>query len=850
MNFSISEPPHHIPCLLTSRLSAYTQPLCDCRRTSLASFCNIVCTYFAPTLLLLLQPYKLGPIPVETQKIFFPCMSPDYIFQAHAKSKSTLHLDTKAATACGGPIDELTAVVLGQFRKGSDTTLQGDDDKLLVSLPPLGETPDSPLREPASPTSVSSTDTQVPALSSLDAFHESLQKTESGIFLIRSPDELKTLLDFFYGGSNALAPSTTTFPYLHGMSQIKQRVYFHEKFNAAEDLDLLNNMPEDIPEVFPHDLSIEKPQIPFNLMTVHSTETDSPRLVNTIKLGDIMTFKDEDSMDYEFSLLHKLDDFYQLENPPSETQELLNRNYHLQSRLMAPMSHFLVYNNQMSSSANFHVAKVISSIKLEDQNVYVVEFPANEWSACSPYLEKEVTYSIGGHSSVFYHEPYQKKLQVMEQQLIWQLNGIKELFPRFYIGNVFNFKHLVASREQNFKLHIHCHENAKLPSLEALRQISQSLQDGRSHETYFLEFPDSIAKHTDELSPKEIISYVNVLKLIHNIVLKRKGKMFVYSFDGFTCLSLLVLSLSMLWTSDSVEEAALNIFRKPAFKLYLYREDFTFLKQFEPYILWLRQNGLKNSHLQLSLPVKDILQIPRKKPSPIDWFEEGKDMNFPAYIHDTLFLGSAAHSSSITVLATLGINRLISIDKLPVWFHLLGCKFKHEAGPFDKNVIKPIFLFNDDKAKVYEVDVPERVRDLLQFQVRSIVYIYNVRDDGKDLMLPLLLECPDHVQRKLLVDPDDKSSRTLLHCRVGVSRSASLAIAAIMKYFHMDVLESYLYVRVRRFNVVIQPNLRLFYELFLFDEMLQRKNNPDYRRKHCWWVVCDQIARLNQSYIR
>lgn len=784
-------------------------------------------------------------------------MSPECIVNAQTKAKTTLHLDTVAATACrpaGDKEDLLTAVGLTTFRKGSDSTLMGDDlDK--TGLPLSTEISETPLLDPPSPASVSSLETQVPSLSPLDAFHASLEKAQDNIFLIKSPSQLKQLLDFFYGGSNALAPSTTTFPYLHGLAQIKQRVYFHEKFDPSTDINLLNYAPEDIPSLFNHDLSVELPLIPFNLMTVSSVDTDKPRLINSISLEDILTLKpDAQVTDFDISLLQKLSDIYKLEDPFSETQELLNRNYDMQARLMAPMSHFLVYNNAMDNSANSNAATVLSNVKLEQQNIYVVDFKPEEWDQCSPYLEKDVTYSIGGHSSVFYQEPYTKKLQVMEQQLMWQLNGLKELFPRLYIGNAFNFKQMVSSRgeQQNFKLHIHCHENAKLPSLEALRQISQSLDRGAAHETYFLEFPDSIARHTDELSPKEVLSYINVLKVIHTIVLKNKAKVFLYSFDGFTCLSLLALSLSMLWTSDTVEEAALNIFRKPAFKLYLYREDFVFLKQFEPYILWLRDNSLnKNYHLQLLLPIREILQLPRKSPGQIDWFEDGRDMNFPAYIHDTLFLGSAAHSSSITVLATLGINRLISIDKLPVWFHLLECVFEHDAPPFKKdNVVKPIFLFNNDKAKVYEVEVPERIRKLLKFEVRSVVYIYNVRDDGKDSMMPLLLECPDHVQRKLLVDPEDKSSRTLVHCRVGVSRSASLAIASIMKHFHMDVLESYLYVRVRRFNVVIQPNLRLFYELFLFDEMLQRQRNQEYRRKHCWWVVCDQIARLNKSYVR
>ncbi|PIS57822.1 hypothetical protein CJI97_000875 [Candidozyma auris] len=771
-------------------------------------------------------------------------MSLDCLVNVSSKSKSTLSLSTETATAC---TSDMGSGAQAPPRKDSDSTLVGDSFKLLDHLP-FGDV------SPSRPSSVSSVNTRVSCFGALDIFHASLRRQDDQVFVISSPAQLKQLLDFFYSAPEPLAPSSAVFPFLHGMSQIKQRIYFHDKFDPATDLDILNYPPDELAEMFPHDLSSETPQIPFNLMTINTLDTDRPQLMNSISFKDILTYKNDSCFDkkddYDTRMYKSFSEVHDLEDPPACTQELLNRNFHLQARHMASLSHFVIYNNVMNRSANMKAVNVIKKLKSEHQAIYVVEFAASEWPQCTPYLEDDVSYSIGSLSPFLKHEPYQKKLQVMEQQLMWQLNGTKELFPKLYIGNVFNFKSLETTKH-NFKLHVHCHENAKLPSLDALRLICSSLNSGKSYETYYLEFPNSIAKYTTELSPTQVLSYVNVLKIIHTIVVKQKAKAFIYSFDGFTSLSLLILSLSMLWTADSVEEAALNIFRKPAFKLYLYREDFSFLRQFEPYILWLRKSCISSTNqLELQLPLQEIAEMPRAQLDCFDWFEEGKDINFPAYIYETLFLGSAAHSSSVTVLATLGIKRLISVDKLPIWYHLLSCVLEHEAPPFEADVIKPIFSFNNDKAKVYEIPVPEEIRRILKFEVTTILYIYNVRDDGKDSMLPLLLECPEHVQRKLLVNPEEASSRTLLHCRVGVSRSATLAIASVMKHFHMDVLESYLYVRVRRFNVVIQPNLRLFYELFLYDEMLQRNRDKNFRRKHCWWVVCDQIARLNQSYAR
>src|SRR5271155_5778965 len=46
---------------------------------------------------------------------------------------------------------------------------------------------------------------------------------------------------------------------------------------------------------------------------------------------------------------------------------------------------------------------------------------------------------------------------------------------------------------------------------------------------------------------------------------------------------------------------------------------------------------------------------------------------------------------------------------------------------------------------------------------------------------------------------------TLVHCRAGVSRSASICIAEVMRREEKTLPRAYLYVRARRLNVIIQP---------------------------------------------
>jgi protein-tyrosine phosphatase len=52
------------------------------------------------------------------------------------------------------------------------------------------------------------------------------------------------------------------------------------------------------------------------------------------------------------------------------------------------------------------------------------------------------------------------------------------------------------------------------------------------------------------------------------------------------------------------------------------------------------------------------------------------------------------------------------------------------------------------------------------------------------------------------------NTATLVHCRVGVSRSATICIAEVMNELGLSFPRAYCFVRARRLNVIIQPHLR------------------------------------------
>ena len=68
----------------------------------------------------------------------------------------------------------------------------------------------------------------------------------------------------------------------------------------------------------------------------------------------------------------------------------------------------------------------------------------------------------------------------------------------------------------------------------------------------------------------------------------------------------------------------------------------------------------------------------------------------------------------------------------------------------------------------------------------------------------------------------ERGGRTLVHCVAGVSRSASICIAYLMKYYRMPLLDAYRYVRGRR--PVIRPNAGFFSQLIEYERRLFGKN--------------------------
>jgi dual specificity MAP kinase phosphatase len=85
----------------------------------------------------------------------------------------------------------------------------------------------------------------------------------------------------------------------------------------------------------------------------------------------------------------------------------------------------------------------------------------------------------------------------------------------------------------------------------------------------------------------------------------------------------------------------------------------------------------------------------------------------------------------------------------------------------------------------------------------NLLFVDRVQDNGVDSLMEEFERCLSFIERGKL-----DGQATLVHCRVGVSRSATICIAEVMKERGLSFPRAYCFVRARRLNVIIQPHLR------------------------------------------
>lgn len=385
--------------------------------------------------------------------------------------------------------------------------------------------------------------------------------------------------------------------------------------------------------------------------------------------------------------------------------------------------------------------------------------------------------------------------------------------------------------DQNWATFVECFEGAQLPPLNVVDQYireAQALLDGTAdHELtpISIQFPSSGSVSLSACHERDFFAVVSLCKLIYlrsRVTYRgRPAGVLIYCSDGYTETSLLALAYVMYATGVPASQAWIDLHVKFDRIFFCFTMDVVVLLALEGMLLayspaikgsrYNESSGAEFSEGQAALLAgggpSSSDSSPWKACEP--WFAK-LDGSLPSRILPHMYLGSLVHADNPEMLARLGIRRVLSVGETLSWVDYA------------------------DGRRVYD-DPHEGITKLM--------YMDNIQDDGVDALSQSLAECLDFLDEGYrLGEP------TLVHCRVGVSRSATVCIAEVMKRLGVGLPRAYLFVRVRRLNVIIQPNLRFMFELVKWEES-HRRSGEGWLREVDWHILCREITAMNKVYI-
>ncbi|KAL4246440.1 hypothetical protein ABKN59_009635 [Abortiporus biennis] len=245
------------------------------------------------------------------------------------------------------------------------------------------------------------------------------------------------------------------------------------------------------------------------------------------------------------------------------------------------------------------------------------------------------------------------------------------------------------------------------------------------------------------------------------------------------------------------------------------------------------------------------------------WFNDHRfDGSFPSRVLPFLYLGNLNHATNAYMLHALGITHVVSVGEcalLPPPSHNVHASNAH-CGP-GSNVPNNNCTFIPGKGPQNQgsLFIEEREGRIKVLDIKGIC------DDGIDTLEPQLAPICQWIDKAR-----EEGGKVLVHCRVGVSRSATVTIAYVMKHLGLSLVDAYLIVRSRRLSVLIQPNMRLLYNLMGWEvrlakgragidldkdgeEELDEEKKERLRREleRClnWPYLAREVHKLNEKYL-
>jgi len=221
------------------------------------------------------------------------------------------------------------------------------------------------------------------------------------------------------------------------------------------------------------------------------------------------------------------------------------------------------------------------------------------------------------------------------------------------------------------------------------------------------------------------------------------------------------------------------------------------------------------------------------------WFSDPRfDGSFPSRVLPFLYLGNLNHAQNAYMLHALGITHVVSVGECAL--------------------VPPPNIATSDSSSGYHLVAgrgPGGHGSLWMEEREGRIKVLDIKgvcDDGIDSLQHQLGPVCDWMERAR-----GEGGKILVHCRVGVSRSATVTIAYVMKHLAISLVDAYLIVRSRRLNVLIQPNMRLLYNLCGWEVELARERakgdttilRRELSRSVNWPFLAREVHRLNEKYL-
>lgn len=416
----------------------------------------------------------------------------------------------------------------------------------------------------------------------------------------------------------------------------------------------------------------------------------------------------------------------------------------------------------------------------------------------------------------------------------------------------------ITNPEKKWSLMIRCTESAPPPSLEKLWEcLGKALTDEVSKPAE-LSFPSSGTITLGSLNINSIKVILNTCFILYQLTSTDEHGALIYCSDGYTETTFLLVSYLIFLWDLSLEDTLIRLHKEFERPFFLFHMDLqvlshlqTLLRNFSPR----RAENASSFPKNLDGHLKP-LDITPEMFSKIFLFRipAGSDFSnlkgpLPSRILPHMYLGSLEHAQSPELLRKLGINYIVSVGENLSWVETSHQRNRASSSPMPAPASKTVdshksrhrglSMETHQNNNFTEHDESnDSFIDFFEKDEFKILRVMNLGDNGKDTLTHQL----EHILA-FIDECHNNNGKVLVHCMVGVSRSATVCISECMKRLHCDVLRAYIFVRVRRLNIIIQPNLMFMYELLKWQEQQIQRREID------WHVICRSISELNTNYI-